>query len=682
MPPPLPPYAELHCRSNFSFLTGASHPEELIERAAALGYSALAITDECSLAGVVRAHVEAQAQKLHLVIGSEIRLTLPTSGAPHARLVLLAQTRRGYGNLSHWITVARRRAEKGSYLAHPGDVEGKVPNAPTLAGLPECLALLVPSAAQSFEEIFAHAMWLKTWFQDRAAIALELLHRAGDDELVERVVRVADLVALRIVAAGDVLMHVRSRKPLQDTLTATRLGKPVAECGLALEANAEQHLRSRGRLAALYEAEWLHNTLLLAGQCRFSLGELRYEYPQEIVPAGETPASHLRKLTYAGAERRFGGKGKVDPRDGKTPLLEKYRPQIESELEVIATLKYEAYFLTVADIVRWAREQAILCQGRGSAANSIVCYCLGVTEVDPERATLLFGRFISVERNEAPDIDIDFEHQRREEVIQYIYRKYGRHRAALTAVVISYRPRSALRDAGRALGIDLQRIDAVSKSQHWFDGRGIAPERLRENGFDPESPVVKLWIELTAQLIGFPRHLSQHPGGFVIASGRMAELVPVENASMKDRSVIQWDKDDLDALGLLKVDILAIGMLSAIRRSLAYIAAKLGREAALEMADVPDDDATTYDMICRADTVGVFQIESRAQMSMLPRLQPRTYYDLVVEVAIVRPGPIQGGMVHPYLKNRAAARQRDRLPARSSSRRSCARRACRSSRSR
>ncbi len=649
-PPSLPPYAELHCRSNFSFLTGASHPEELIERAAALGYSALAITDECSLAGVVRAHVEAQAQGLHLVVGSEIRLTLPTSGAAHARLVLLAQTRRGYGNLSHWITVARRRAEKGCYLAHPGDVEGKVPNAPTLAGLPECMALLVPSASQGFEEIFAHAMWLKTWFQDRAAIALELLHRAGDDELVERVVRVAGLVALRIVAAGDVLMHVRSRKPLQDTLTATRIARPVAECGLALEANAEQHLRSRGRLAALYEAEWLHNTLLLAGQCRFSLGELRYEYPQEIVPAGETPASHLRKLAYAGAERRFGG-GKVDA--GGRQLLEKHRPQIESELEVIATLKYEAYFLTVADIVRWAREQKILCQGRGSAANSIVCYCLGVTEVDPERATLLFGRFISVERNEAPDIDIDFEHQRREEVIQYIYGKYGRHRAALTAVVISYRPRSALRDAGRALGIDLQRIYAVSKSQHWFDGRGIAPERLRENGFDPESPVVKLWIELTAQLIGFPRHLSQHPGGFVIASGRMAELVPVENASMKDRSVIQWDKDDLDALGLLKVDILAIGMLSAIRRSLAYIGAKLGRSGeALEMADVPDDDAPTYDMICRADTVGVFQIESRAQMSMLPRLQPRCYYDLVVEVAIVRPGPIQGGMVHPYLKNR------------------------------
>ena len=564
---------------------------------------------------------------------------MPGSQEPHARLVLLAETRRGYGNLSHWITVARRRADKGSYLAHPGDVEGKVPNAPTLAGLPECLALLVPSVTQSFEDVFAHAMWLKTWFQDRAAIALELLHRAGDDDLVDTVVRVAQFTGLPIVAAGDVLMHLRSRKPLQDTLTATRLAKPVAECGFALEPNAEQHLRSRGRLAALYEAQWLENTMVLAGRCSFSLAELKYEYPQEIVPEGETPASWLRKLTYQGVPKRFP--------DG---LPEGHRKTIENELAVIVELGYEAYFLTVADIVSWARAQGILCQGRGSAANSLVCYCLFVTEVDPRRATLLFGRFISVERNEPPDIDIDFEHQRREEVIQYIYGKYGRHRAALTAVVISYRPRSALRDAGRALDIDLQRIEAVSKSQHWFDGRGIAPERLRENGFDPEAPVVRLWMDLTAQLIGFPRHLSQHPGGFVIAKGRMAELVPVENASMKDRSVIQWDKDDLDALGLLKVDILAIGMLSAIRRALEYIGLQRGRP--MPMQDVPDGDVATYDMICRADTVGVFQIESRAQMSMLPRLKPRCYYDLVVEVAIVRPGPIQGGMVHPYLKNR------------------------------
>ena len=588
----------------------------------------------------MRAHAEAETHKgLHFVIGSEMRLVQPNSGAPHARLVLLAQSRRGYGNLSHWITVARRRADKGHYLAHPGDIEGKVPNAPTLAGLPGCLALLVPSAAQSFGEIFAQAMWLKTWFQDRASIALELLHRAGDDELIDRVVRVAQFTGLGLVAAGDVLMHVRSRKPLQDTLAATRLGLPVSECGLALAANAEQHLRSRGRIAALYEPAWVEHTMVLAGQCSFSLGELKYEYPQEIVPLGETPASHLRKLAYEGAAGRFPG-----------AALDRHRPQIESELAVIAELRYEAYFLTVADIVAWARAQKILCQGRGSAANSIVCFCLGVTEVDPDRSHLLFGRFISVERQEAPDIDIDFEHQRREEVIQYIYGKYGRHRAALAAVVISYRPRSALRDTGRALGIDLQRIEAVSKSQHWFDGRGIDPERLRENGFDPEAPIVKLWMSLTSQLIGFPRHLSQHPGGFVIGKGPISELVPVENASMKDRSVIQWDKDDLESLGLLKVDILAIGMLSAIRRSLEYIGAKLGR--AFEMPDVPDADTPTFDMICKADTVGVFQIESRAQMSMLPRLKPRCYYDLVVEVAIVRPGPIQGGMVHPYLKNR------------------------------
>ena len=666
----LPPYAELHCRSNFSFLTGASHPEELVERAHALGYAALALTDECSVAGAVRAHLEAKRCGLHLIVGSEMQLTLPGDihgggGAPHTRLALLAQSRRGYGNLSQWITVARRRAAKGHYLAHPGDVEGKVPTAPTLAGLPGCLALLVPAASQPFETVFAHAMWLKTWFQERAAIALELLHRAGDDELLACVQRVAQFSGLPIVAAGDVLMHLRSRKPLQDTLAATRLKMTVAQCGLALAPNAEQHLRSRGRLSALYEPEWLENTLRLAGQCSFSLDELRYEYPEEIVPPGHTPESYLRELTYAGVPRRF-------PRG----LPDDVGRQIEHELALIRTLNYEPYFLTVADIVRWARAQNILCQGRGSAANSVVCYCLGVTEVDPKRATLLFERFISAERNEPPDIDIDFEHQRREEVIQYIYGKYGRHRAALTAVVISYRPRSAVRDVGRALGIDLQRIDAVAKSQHWWTdgpkspsasppegsepglgrpgagfGGSIAAERLRENGFDPDAPVTRLWIELTAQLIGFPRHLSQHPGGFVIAREQIEQLVPVENASMPNRSVVQWDKDDLDALGLIKVDILALGMLSALRRALEFIGQKKG--CVFEMQDIPDNDTPTYDMICQADTVGVFQIESRAQMSRLPRLQPRNYYDLVVEVAIVRPGPIQGGMVHPYLHNRS-----------------------------
>ncbi len=760
-------YAELHCRSNFSFLTGASHPEELIARAQELGYAALALTDEGSLAGVVRAHAEAKRSGLHLVIGAEMRLSppAPPAGAggqsgglaatpPSMRLLVHAMTRRGYGNLSQWITVARRRAGKGEYLAHASDLEGRVPNAPFLAGLPDCLALLVPEPGDRLETVFARAMWLKTWFgaarlgapaaegapapvpvsepvssppsgpgradvdaradsaagaglhaaetpsvgpaaadtpsPGRAGIALVQLHRAGDAELAALVMRVSDLTGLPIVATGDVLMHRRSRKPLQDVLTATRLKLPVASCGTRLVPNAEQHLRSRGRLLSLYEPAWLEASLVWAGRCAFSLDELRYEYPQEIVPAGETPTTWLRRLTEAGLARRYG------PREARAvhrPLAERaaelgaaaestaapattpattppmtpatapraehgpgvqlppaVRAQVEHELALIAQLRYEAYFLTVADIVDWARTQGILCQGRGSAANSAVCYALGITEVDPARMSVLFERFISAERNEPPDIDVDFEHQRREEVIQYLYRKYGRHRAALTAVVISYRPRSALRDIGRALGIDLQRIDAVSKSQHWFDGKRIDPERLRENGFDPASPICRLWMELTQQLIGFPRHLSQHPGGFVIARDQLALLVPVENAAMQGRSVIQWDKDDLDALGLLKVDILALGMLSAIRRALGFIEAKTG--STFQMQDVPSDDAPTYDMLCEGDSVGVFQVESRAQMSMLPRLKPREFYDLVIEVAIVRPGPIQGGMVHPYLRRR------------------------------
>ena len=658
-----PGYAELHCRSNFSFLSGASHPAELVERAKVLGYSALAITDECSLSGVVRAHVAAREAGLHLIVGSEMRLTLPGEAnaktpnnrkkggpaigdaegpQPQARLVLLAQTRRGYGNLSHWITVARRRAPKGSYLAHPGDIEGKVPNAPTLAGLPECLALLVPDASQPFETVFAHAMWLKTWFQDRAAIAVSLLRRPGDEELLKVVRRVAEFTGLTIVASGDVLMHLRSRKPLQDVLSATRLKRPVAECGLRLGSNAEQYLRSRARLGTLYEREWLESSLLLAGRCGFSLAELKYEYPREVVPEGKTPIGHLRDMAYEGLARRYPGK-----------VATQWMPQIEKELGLIRQLKYEAYFLTVADIVRWARGENILCQGRGSAANSMVCFCLGITEVNPEEATLLFERFVSAERDEPPDIDVDFEHQRREEVIQYIYGKYGRHRTALTAVVICYRPRSALRDVGRALGMDLQRIELLTKSMHWFDGRNIDEQRLREAGLDPDARLTQQWIALTQQLIGFPRHLSQHPGGFVIAREQIEQLVPVEMASMKDRSVVQWDKDDLDELRMIKVDVLALGMLSALRRALGLIGTKLDRR--FVMQDIPADDKPTYDMICKADTVGTFQIESRAQMSMLPRLRPRCYYDLVVEVAIVRPGPIQGGMVHPYLKNRTLA---------------------------
>ncbi|MDH4052921.1 MAG: PHP domain-containing protein, partial [Rubrivivax sp.] len=647
----LPGYAELHCRSNFSFLRGASHPEELAGRAHALGYAALAITDECSLAGVVRAHGEARRLGLPLIVGAEMALRRAAEEAPDLQLVLLAMSRRGYGNLSQWVTVARRRAPKGQYVALKGDLEGKVPNAPTLAGLPDCLALLLPPPALVFEALFAQALWLRTWFGDRAALALPLLLQAHDALRADLVQRVAALTGLPVVAVGSVLMHARSRKPLQDMLTATRLRTTVAEAGFALEPNAEAHLRPRARLAALYRPEWLEATLQFAGRCHFSLDELRYEYPQEIVPDGHTPASWLRQLTEEGLVQRFPA--------GVPPPV---RATIEHELALIAQLQYEPYFLTVADLVHWARSQGILCQGRGSAANSAVCYALHVTEVDPARMSLLFERFISAERNEPPDIDIDFEHQRREEVIQYVYRKYGRHRAALTGVVISYRPRSALRDAGRALGIDLERIDAVSKSQHWFDGRTIAPERLRENGFDPAAPISRLWVELTATLIGFPRHLSQHPGGFVIARDQLARLVPVENAAMEGRSVIQWDKDDLDALGLLKVDLLALGMLSAIRRALQMVGDKLGQgnpapgrpkpgslpsggDAAgvlgpFTMQNVPPEDPATYAMLQKGDSVGTFQVESRAQMSMLPRLKPANFYDLVIEVAIVRPGPI------------------------------------------
>ena len=654
----MPEYAELHCRSNFSFLTGASQPAELVAQALRRGYRALALTDECSLSGVVRAHEAAQPLGLHLIIGAHFQLTPSPAGsstvlaghaAPH--LVLLAQNRRGYGNLAQWISVARRRAPKGHYLAYPSDVEGRVPQAPFLAGLPGCFALLLPQPGQTFETVFAHAMWLKTWFggadvapeSRRCAIAMELLHRAQDADRLAVLPRVAALSGLPLVAAGDVLMHSRARKPLQDVLTATRLNLPVSACGLALQPNAEAHLRSRQRLASLYRPEWLAASVAVAASCKFALTELRYEYPQEIVPAGHTPDSWLRALTQAGVQRRFGN-------SAPQQVLQ----TIEQELALIAQLAFAPYFLTVADIVHWARSQGILCQGRGSAANSVVCYCLGVTEVNPtaKNMHLLFGRFISAERNEPPDIDIDFEHQRREEVIQYIYRKYGRHRAALTGVMISYRPRSALRDVGRALGLDLDRIAAVSRGQQWFDGGTVAADRLREQGLDPESLVCRQWMALTAALIGFPRHLSQHPGGFVIARDDISRLVPVENASMADRTVVQWDKDDLDALGLIKVDILALGMLSAIRRALQMVGSKLGRPG-FEMADVPREDRPVYDMLCQGDSVGTFQVESRAQMSMLPRLRPRCFYDLVVEVAIVRPGPIQGDMVHPYLRRRS-----------------------------
>ena len=506
------------------------------------------------------------------------------------------------------------------------------------------MALLVPQPRASTELVCEQAVFLRERFAS-LWIAVELLAHGHDQVLLDTLRAVSAQTGIPLVAAGDVQFHVRSRKSLQDTLIAIRLNRPVRELGFEVAPNAEQHLRSRLRLAQRYSADLLAATVTIASQCTFSLDELRYEYPEEIVPAGETPSSWLRKLTYEGVKLRY-------PPGTRYPngLPEAVHAQIEHELKLIAELRYEPYFLTVADIVSFARSQNILCQGRGSAANSAVCYCLGITEVDPGRMSVLFERFISKERNEPPDIDVDFEHQRREEVMQYIYNKYGRDRAAITGVVISYRPRSAMRDVGKALGIDAQRLEQMSKSHQWWDGRRMSAEKLKAQGFDPESLVVQHWISMTNTLMGFPRHLSQHTGGFVIARDRLSRLVPIENASMENRSVIEWDKDDLDALGLLKVDILALGMLSAIRRALDLIGARRGQPFRIQ--DIPAEDRETYDMICRADTVGVFQIESRAQMSMLPRLRPREFYDLVIEVAIVRPGPIQGGMVHPYLRRR------------------------------
>lgn len=634
----LPGYAELQCQSNFSFLQGASHPEELVERAAELGYAALAITDECSLAGVVRAHVEAKTRKLPLIIGATFQLRAAPDAAPLG-LTLLAQTREGYGNLSELITLARTRAPKGEYQLAPEDLTHPPAGHAHLRHLPECLAILSPAYGTDADRMAEQARWLARVFPHRAWVGLTLLHRSRDDLHRAAVEHAAQAAELPIVALGQVQMHLRSRKPLHDTLTGIRTRQPVSQCGYELSGNAEQHLRTRMRLANLYPPQALAQTLAIARRCAFSLDELRYEYPDEIIPRGHTPATYLRQETLAGAARRF---------PSGTP--DSVTTQIEKELALITDLHYEAYFLTVYDIVQYARGEGILCQGRGSAANSAVCYCLGITEVDPVRGNNLFERFISKERNEPPDIDVDFEHQRREEVIQYIYRKYGRERAALTAVVISYRPRSVLRDTGCALGVDAGVIDAVARAHQWWDGKKEMLRTLGACGLDPESQVARQWAALAQTLMGFPRHLSQHPGGFVISRGKLSRLVPIENAAMADRSVVQWDKDDLDALGLLKVDVLALGMLSALRRTLELAGQRRGQP--LRLQDIPPSDAPTYDMICDADTVGVFQIESRAQMTMLPRLRPREYYDLVVQVAIVRPGPIQGGMVHPYLRRR------------------------------
>jgi error-prone DNA polymerase len=626
-------YAELHCLSNFSFQRGASSAIELFEQAKKLGYGALAITDECSLAGIVRALEASDETGLKLIVGTEVQL----DDGP--LLVLLAANHDGYSDICRLITTGRRRSAKGEYRLARSDAE-RVGDG--------VLVLWVPSRRDT-AALEEQAGWITRNFRGRAWIALQL-HRGSDDAS-----RLAQLQALGtrhglpLVASGDVHMHVRRRRALQDVMTAIRLGCNVADAGHALFPNGERHLRRIDDLLALYPHDALAETLHIARRCHFDLHGLDYRYPRELVPDGLDAIGHLRDLTSRGMARLW-------PRG----IPEAVHSQVERELVLIAELGYEHFFLTVEEIVSWARRQQppILCQGRGSSANSAVCYCLGITAVSPENGNLLFERFLSKERKEPPDIDVDFEHERREEVIQHVFQKYGRERAALAATVISYRSKSAVRDVGRALGVPDDQLDSLSAMYSRIRSGQPFDTVLRERGFDPSSRVLQKLFVLTGELRGFPRHLSQHVGGFVISEQPLHQLVPVENAAMPGRTIIQWDKDDLETMKLLKVDVLALGMLTCIRKCLDLLHAHglwqhpySGERPVLH--DIPQhEDEGVYNMICAADTVGVFQIESRAQMSMLPRLQPRTFYDLVVEVAIVRPGPIQGDMVHPYLRRR------------------------------
>lgn len=618
-------YAELHCLSNYSFLQGASHPEELVRQAAAHGYHALALTDECSLAGIVKAHMAARETGLKLIVGTQIELQ------EGVRLVLLAPDRVAYGQVSTLITRGRRRSPKGRYLLTMDD----------LAPLHDCLALWVPARNGRDHELGSR---MRACFPERLWIAAERFYEADDAIWLETLQALASKLQLPITAAGDVHMHHPERKPLHDCLTAIRLQQPLRALGRELQPNTERSLQPLSALQSRLPRTWLQASCDIADRCSFSIDTLRYEYPEELVPAGLNASQYLRQESEKGAWRRWP--------EGVPPRVE---AQLERELGLIAELGYEYFFLTVYDIVQFARGQGILCQGRGSAANSTVCFCLGITEVDPSRQHTLFERFVSRERNEPPDIDVDFEHQRREEVIQYLYRRYGRQRAALAATLITYRGRSAVRDVGKALGLDRLQVDRLARSLAWWDDSVDMDERLAEAGLDAGSLVARQLIELTRALIGFPRHLSQHVGGFVISRGPLAELVPIENAAMPERTIIQWDKDDLEALGLLKVDVLALGMLSAIAHSFEEI--QRFRGEALTLAEVPPEDPETYAMLQRGDSTGVFQVESRAQMAMLPRLRPACFYDLVIQVSIVRPGPIQGDMVHPYLRRRQGLEQ-------------------------
>ena len=663
-----PPYAELHGRSNFSFLEGGSHPEELVEKAHALGYEAIAITDRATLAGIVRAHgmakqIAASAQAvggdptginrpagIKLIVGAHLE---PVDAMP---LVVWATSRTGYSQLCRLLT-------KG-YAAAAGDAAGAVHDAGAnacrlsfadvaahaeglLAGVP--LAAIPAAGMRDADGRRDASEAVRQWrdvFDDRLVALAEVALEGDDEERLQWFAAVGRQTRVPLVAAGDVRYHERSRLPLFDALTAIRHGSTVEEVRGRLLSNGERHLHDRRNIAARFATLTgaVERSVEIARQCTFSLAELRYEYPDANVPAGRSPAEHLADLAWRGAAKRY-----ANGIPGGIP--EKVRSLIEHELALVAELGYEAYFLTVFDIVRFARRRGILCQGRGSAANSAICYCLGITSVDPARMDVLFERFISRERCEAPDIDIDFEHDRREEVLQYVYETYGRRRAAMTAEVISYRLRSAVRDMAKAVGLSLDRVEKIAGVLDVGDDVESLPQRLTEAGLDPADDTCTRLISLVGQLVGFPRHLGQHVGGMVMTRGDLCDLVPIQPAAMHGRTVIQWDKNDLDELGILKVDCLALGMLSCIHRAFDLIEASGGTK--LTLATVPAEDGSVYEMISRADTVGVFQIESRAQMSMLPRLKPACFYDLVIEVAIVRPGPIQGDMVHPYLRRRS-----------------------------
>ncbi|CEJ41764.1 error-prone DNA polymerase [Xanthomonas citri pv. bilvae] len=620
----LPAYAELHCLSDFSFLRGASSAEQLFARAQQCGYSALAITDECSLAGIVRGLEASRATGVRLIVGSEFTLVDGT------RFVLLVENAHGYPQLCGLITTARRAASKGAYRLGRAEVQAQFRDV-----APGVFALWLPGAQPQAEQ----GAWLQQVFGERAFLAVEL-HREQDDVARLHVLQaLAQQLGMTALASGDVHMAQRRERIVQDTLTAIRHTLPLAECGAHLFRNGERHLRTRRALGNIYPDALLQATVELAQRCTFDISKISYTYPRELVPEGHTPTSYLRQLTEAGIRRRWPG-----------GITAKVREDIEKELALIALKKYEAFFLTVQDVVRFAREQNILCQGRGSSANSAVCYALGITAVNPDETRLLMARFLSEKRDEPPDIDVDFEHERREEVLQYVYSKYGRERAALAATVICYRGKSAVRDVAKAFGLPPDQIALLANCYGWGNGETPMDQRIEEAGFDLANPLINKILAVTEHLRDHPRHLSQHVGGFVISDEPLSLLVPVENAAMPNRTIIQWDKDDLETMKLLKVDCLALGMLTCIRKTLDLVRGHRGRNYSI--ATLPGGDAPTYKMIQRADTVGVFQIESRAQMAMLPRLKPAAFYDLVIEVAIVRPGPIQGDMVHPYLRRR------------------------------